>query len=403
MVGKWHMQCEPKGFDFYHILWDQGDYYNPEFRSPQSNGKYIQEEGYATTLITDHSIRFIEECEKDKPFCLLVHHKAPHRNWMPDTPYLELYKDVEFPYPDTFYDDYTTRCEAARSQEMSIEKDMALVYDLKLDNLKDDPENAAQWTTQSLLNSFERMTEEQKNAWFNAYTPRNEEFMRQNLTGDDLLKWKYQEYLKDYVRCIKTIDDEIGRLIDYLEQVHLLENTVIIYTSDQGFYMGEHGWFDKRFMYEESFRTPLIIRHPDMKKGIESEVLVQNIDYAPTYLAIAGIEKPEEMSGRSLLPLLEGGKPANWREYLYYHYYDYPAVHQVRRHDGVRDERYKLIHFYGEGAGTDPDINCNELYDLIADPHEINNVYGNPQYEAVTVRLQTELDRFRTDLKVDEY
>lgn len=400
VVGKWHMQCEPKGFDFYHVLWDQGEYYNPEFRSQDSNGEYVKEEGYATTLTTDHAIRFLENREPEKPFCLLVHHKAPHRNWMPDTKYLNLYEDVEFPYPETFYDDYSTRCEAARKQEMRIEDHMTLIYDLKVNELKDTPAYKNEWSSSGLENSLNRMNEEQRNSWLAAYGPSNEKFIKQNLKGNDLLKWKYQRYLRDYLRCIKTIDDEVGRLINYLEKEGLMDNTIIVYTSDQGFYMGEHGWFDKRFMYEESFRTPLIIRYPNTEnRGTECDLLVQNIDYAPTYLDAANLEAPKEMSGTSLIPLLDGNEPAVWRKYLYYHYYDYPAIHQVQRHDGVRDDRYKLIHFYGEKG----EVNCNELYDLQNDPNEINNLYGNADHTEIQDRLQKQLEHFRTTLQTDEF
>ncbi len=400
VVGKWHMQCEPKGFDFYHVLWDQGDYYNPQFKSPESNGEYIREEGYATTLTTDHAIRFLENREPDKPFCLLVHHKAPHRNWMPETKYLTLYEDVEFPCPETFFDDYATRCEAAHKQEMRIEDDMTLIYDLKVYELKDTEVYKNENHKSGLEYSLNRMNDEQRTAWHAAYGPSNEKFIKQNLKGEELLKWKYQRYLRDYLRCIKSIDDEVGRLIDYLEKEGLMENTIIVYTSDQGFYMGEHGWFDKRFMYEESFRTPLIIRYPNAeKKGTECDLLVQNIDYAPTYLAAANLEAPKEMSGTSLLPIVREETPKDWREYLYYHYYDYPAIHQVQRHDGVRDERYKLIHFYGERG----EVNCNELYDLQNDPNELNNIYGKEDYSDIQSRLEKQLENFRTTLKVDEY
>ncbi|MDD4114591.1 MAG: DUF4976 domain-containing protein, partial [Massilibacteroides sp.] len=248
--------------------------------------------------------------------------------------------------------------------------------------------------------SLDRMTDVQRKTWTAAYKPSNEKMIAKKLKGDDLLKWKYQRYLKDYLRCIKTIDDEVGRLLDYLEKEGLMENTIIVYTSDQGFYMGEHGWFDKRFMYEESFRTPLIIRYPKAKqKGIVCDELVQNIDYAPTYLAAANIEQPVYMTGKSLIPLMNGEMPKNWRQYLYYHYYDYPAIHQVQRHDGVRDERYKLIHFYGEKG----EVNCNELYDLKTDPNEINNLYGQTEYVDIQQRLLKQLTQFRTTLQIDEY
>lgn len=405
VVGKWHIQCEPKGFDFYHILWDQGEYYNPEFRSKETNGKYIKEEGYASALITDHSIKFLEQRDKEKPFCLLVHHKAPHRNWMPEEKYLDLYEDVEFPLPETFKDKYETRCSPAHTQDMTIDKTMTFIYDLKVWELRERSPYNKEWNVEGLAYSLDRMTPKQRAAWDNAYKPRNEEFIKQKLRGDDLLKWKYQRYLKDYLRCIKSIDDEVGRLIAYLEKEGLMDNTLIVYTSDQGFYMGEHGWFDKRFMYEESFRTPLIMCYPKaIKAGTKTDALVQNIDYAPTFLALAGIEPPAEMVGTSLEPLFAGEKPDDWRKSIYYHYYDYPAIHSVRRHDGVRTERFKLIHFYGRGEmAKDRDINCSELYDLKADPNELNNLYGKPGYESVTAELLTTLEDYRWNLKVDEY
>lgn len=400
VVGKWHMRCEPKGFDYYHILWDQGEYYNPEFRSRETNGKYIKEEGYATALITNHAIEFLEKRDKSKPFCLFVHHKAPHRNWMPDTKYLNLYEDVEFPYPATFKDDYATRGEAAHKQQMSISTDLSLIYDLKVRELKERPALKNDWSVRSLEGLLNRMNPEERRIWVDTYKIRNQKFIEQNLQADELLKWKFQRYVRDYMRCIKSVDDEVGRLLAYLEKEGLMDNTIIVYTSDQGFYMGEHGWFDKRFMYEESFRTPLIIRYPaKIKAGTVSDALVQNIDYAPTYLDMAGIEKPAFMVGNSLLPLFKnkGKAPSDWRKYLYYHFYDYPAVHNVRRHDGIRDKRYKLIHFYGKG------INYNELYDLKEDPNELHNVYGDPYYDKIAKRLQAQLDKFRRDQKVDEF
>jgi arylsulfatase A-like enzyme len=321
---------------------------------------------------------------------------------------------VEFPYPETFNDDYSTRA-AAASQEMSIARNMELVYDLKVDEPVDDAALLSEWECnggewakeiERWHKYLNRLAPEQRAAWTKGYEERNKRFVAQKLKGEELLKWKYQEYLKDYLRCIKTVDDEVGRLINYLEEHDLLGNTIIVYTSDQGFYMGEHGWFDKRFMYEESFRTPLIIRYPgnNVPRGIENDALVQNIDYAPTYLDAAGAVKPEAMTGTSLLPLLSGNTPADWREYLYYHYYDYPAIHQVRRHDGVRDTRYKLVHFYGEGFGKDKgnDIDFNELFDLQNDPNELNNLYGQAAYQDIADRLQKRLDKFRTDLNTDE-
>lgn len=405
VVGKWHIQCEPKGFDYYKVLWDQGEYYNPEFRSKETNGKYIKEEGYASTLITDHSIDFLEQRDKDKPFCLLVHHKAPHRNWMAEPKYLDLYEDVEFPKPETFADNYETRCSPAHTQDMTIDKTMTLIYDLKVWELRNTPPYNKEWNTEGMEGSLNRMTPEQLAAWNAAYNPKNEEFIKKNLKGDELLDWKFQRYIKDYLRCIKSIDDQVGRIIDYLEKEGLADNTIIIYTSDQGFYMGEHGWFDKRFMYEESFRTPLLMRYPKaIKAGTETDALVQNIDYAPTILSLAGIEKPAEMSGNSLETLFGGENPGNWRTSLYYHYYDYPAIHNVRKHDGVMTDRYKLIHFYGKGEmAGDKDIDCHELYDLQTDPSELDNLHGRAGYEEVTARMHSELNKYRKELEVDEY
>ena len=398
VVGKWHMRCEPKGFDYYQILFDQGAYYNPEFKSKETGGKYIRREGYATTLTTDYAINFLEHRNNSKPFCLFVHHKAPHRNWMPESKYLHLYEDVEFPYPDTFDDDYSTRCEPAHSQQMEIDKCMTIVYDLKVNQLKDTEPYSKEWNAKGMQLSLNRMNPSERQQWEAAYVKRYEDFQKKQPVGQDLKRWKYQEYLKDYLRCIKSVDDEVGRLLDYLEKHDLMKNTV--YTSDQGFYMGEHGWFDKRFMYEESFRTPLIIYYPEKKKNSKCKALVQNIDYAPTILDVAGIAKPDYMVGNSLVPLLKGRIPNEWRSDIYYHYYDFPAQHQVRRHDGVRDNRYKLIHFYD---AKKKHLNCDELYDLQKDPNELNNLYGDIKYKKIQDRLQKRLDSYRIELKVDEY
>ena len=400
VVGKWHMRCEPKGFDNYQILFYQGAYYNPEFKSKETGGKYIRREGYATTLTTDYAINFLEHRNNSKPFCLFVHHKAPHRNWMPESKYLHLYEDVEFPYPDTFDDDYSTRCEPAHSQQMEIDKCMTIVYDLKVNQLKDTEPYSKEWNAKGMQLSLNRMNPSERQQWEAAYVKRYEDFQKKQPVGQDLKRWKYQEYLKDYLRCIKSVDDEVGRLLDYLEKHDLMKNTVIVYTSDQGFYMGEHGWFDKRFMYEESFRTPLIIYYPEKKKNSKCKALVQNIDYAPTILDVAGIAKPDYMVGNSLVPLLKGRIPNEWRSDIYYHYYDFPAQHQVRRHDGVRDNRYKLIHFYD---AKKKHLNCDELYDLQKDPNELNNLYGDIKYKKIQDRLQKRLDSYRIELKVDEY
>lgn len=433
LVGKWHLMCEPKGFDYYHVLNDQGQYYNPTFKNKETNGEFVEEKGYATSLITQHALEFLNHRDKNKPFCLMVHHKAPHRNWMPEQKYLDLYEEVEFPIPSTFWDNYETRGVAAHTQKLNIADAMELIQDFKVEELYDSTKVEDQFSYSCLMGELGRLTPEERVAWDKHYKPRNKKFLDAKLTGKDLTVWKYQNYMKDYLRCIKSVDDSVGELLAYLEKEGLLDNTIIVYTSDQGFWMGEHGWFDKRFMYEESFRTPLLVRYPKkIVAGSKCEALVQNIDFAPTLLDVAGVNVPQSMEGRSLQPLFGGEKPDDWRNSIYYHYYDYPAFHLVRRHDGVRTERYKLIHFYGKGgeAGATPnmliqgtrenriftrlkdanyfsttseDISYNELYDLQADPQELNNLYDHPGYEEITAELQKMLDEYRTALKVEEY
>ena len=436
VVGKWHMGCDPKGFDYYHIYNDQGQYYNPQYRGTDTDGKYIVEEGYSTDLTTDHALSFIEHRDTNKPFCLLLHHKAPHRNWLANTKYFGMYDNVTFPMPETFYDDYETRGSAVRTQKMSVTKDMRWEQDFKVPEMLDTA-NADSWDSYlSLMNEVNRMNPEQRIAWGKYYFPRNRRLLEARLAGKELDEWKYQNYIRDYMSVIKSVDESVGRVLDYLDSHGLTDNTIIVYTSDQGFYMGEHGWFDKRFMYEESLRTPLLIAYPGhIQPGTVCNKLVQNIDYAPTFLDLAGISKPKELPGRSLTPIFKAGnKVKGWRNSIYYHYYDYPTYHMVRKHDGVRTDRYKLIHFYGAGGldavkenkyqrqpGTrehgcmtyltslgyfepkDSAVNYNELYDLQADPHELNNLYGKPGYEKITKQLQKQLTDYRKSIGVDEF
>ncbi len=379
MIGKWHLTSLPTGFNYWDILIGQGDYYNPDFLS---NGKKIRRPGYVTNIIADMAIDWMEnKRDKNKPFCLLMHNKAPHRVWNPDTCDLRLYDDVTYPLPKTFYDDYAGRL-AAQKQEMSIIKDMDLVYDNKMA----DKENEIHTTTgleQWGRGNYKRMTPSQRAQWDSYYDPIIKKFKEDKLSGKALAEWKYQRYMHDYMRVIHSVDRNVGRVIEYLRQHGLLDNTMIVYTSDQGFYMGEHGWFDKRFMYEESFRTPLLVYYPGGKHGVVKE-MVQNIDYAPTFLDVAGAKVPSDIQGRSFLPLLEGKKPANWRQSLYYHYYEYPAEHSVCRHYGIRTKRYSLMHFYN-------DINAWELYDLKKDPDQMHNIYGKPGTEKLTKNLKKQL------------
>ena len=424
-VGKWHLCGTPKGFDSYHMLFNQGEYYNPVFRSHDSNGEFVREEGYATELITQHAKDFLENRDKQKPFCLMIHHKAPHRNWVPAEKYLGMYDSITFPLPSTFYDDYATRGSAAHTQKMSVEKDLTMLSDLKIDMVKDRPYKVSRF--------IGRLNQDQTESLMNYYMRRNDKFHENPPQGHQLAQWKYQAYLRDYLSVIHSVDESVGEILDYLEANGLTENTIVVYTSDQGFYLGEHGWFDKRFMYEQSLRTPLLIMYPKaIKAGTVCRQMVQNIDYAPTFLSLAGIEKPAYMSGRSLEPLFDGKEVKQWRTSIYYHYYDYPTWHLVRKHDGVRTERYKLIHFYGKGGerardenqyqnvpGTreynsyvymkndgyftdDPDVDYMELYDLQTDPDELNNLYGKKGYEKVTARLTKLLKKYRKDLNISD-
>lgn len=344
------------------------------------------EHGYLTSIITDKSLDWLEnERDKSKPFALIIHHKAIHRDWIADTCDLDLFEDTDFPVPETFYDDYAGR-PAAAAQEMSIDKDLDIIYDLKM--LNDTVDTRLKSTYLSIIG---RMDSAQRAAFDAHYQPIIDDFYKKNLTGKDLAEWKFQRYMRDYMKVVKSLDDNVGRVLDYLEEHDMLDNTLVVYTSDQGFYMGEHGWFDKRFMYEESLNTPLVMMLPEglNARGNINE-MVQNIDYAPTFLDLAGIEKPADMQGVSLVPLLKGEHPDNWRNSIYYHFYEYPAEHMVKRHYGVRNDRYKLMHFYN-------DIDKWELYDLQNDPMEMKNIYGQPGTEEITAGMMKELKRLQEE------
>ena len=372
IIGKWHLISEPQGFDHWSILsgqHEQGDYYDPDF---WENGKHIVEKGYATDIITDKAIEFLEGRDKNKPFCMMYHQKAPHRNWMPAPRHLGIFNNTTFPEPANLFDDYEGRGRAAREQDMSIEHTLTNDWDLKLltreEMLKD--------TTNRLYSVYKRMPVEVLDKWDSVYAGRIAEYRKGDLKGKSLISWKYQQYMRDYLATVLAVDENIGRLLNYLEKIGELDNTIIVYTSDQGFFLGEHGWFDKRFMYEECQRMPLIIRYPKaIKAGSTSNAISMNVDFAPTFLDFAGIEIPSDIQGASLKPVLvnEGKTPADWRKAAYYHYYEYPAEHSVKRHYGIRTQDFKLIHFYN-------DIDEWEMYDMKADPREMNNVFGKPEY-----------------------
>ncbi len=387
LVGKWHLKSDPTGFDYWNILPGQGQYYNPDFIEMGEKKRF---EGYCTNLTTDFGLNWLDNRDKEKPFCLLLHHKAPHRTWQPDTVHLDEFKDITYPVPENFFDTYKGR-QAAIEQHLSIRSaDMDVQYDLKMEDPDGRVQSRFPW-----MKHTARMNEAQKKAWEKHYKPITKDFLEKNLEGDELYLWKYQRYLRDYLACIRSVDENIGRVLDYLEENGLAENTLVVYTSDQGFYMGEHGWFDKRFMYEQSFRTPLLMRLPKgyNRKG-EVPELVQNIDYAPTFLDFAGVEISSEIQGKSMKPLLIDDKNTEWRDAVYYHYYEFPNEHMVKKHYGVRTDRYKLIHFYN-------DIDVWELYDLEKDPDEMNNIFGKPEYAEIQKNLENRLSELQKEYDDD--
>ena len=392
LIGKWHLKSEPTGFDEWKILVDQGHYYNPVFID---NGTEVQREGYVTDLITDLALRFLADRDESRPFLLLYQHKAPHRNWMPHPRHF-IDESHGFPLPGTFWDDYEGR-PAAAGQDMRI-ADMWLSLDLKLQQEYYGTETGTggndNWDpTDGWANDYGRMTDEQKAAWDAHYDPIGEAFRASRPTSRALAEWKYQRYMRDYLGSVAAIDEGVGRLLDYLDEAGLAENTIVVYTSDQGFYLGEHGWYDKRFMYEESLRTPLVVRFPAaFAAGQVNDDLVLNLDVPPTLLDLAGVEIPADMQGRSLRPLMNESHSADWRDAIYYRYYEYPhGWHKVRPHYGVRTDRYKLIHFEG-------DMDVWELFDLQTDPNELDNLYGRDDYDAVQEALHARLSELQQEL-----
>jgi arylsulfatase A-like enzyme len=347
MIGKWHLGSEPTGFDYWNILPGQGVYHDPVFISKDGRKKHT---GYCTDIITDFTIEFLEKRPKGKPFFLMCHHKAPHRPWDPDEKHRKMFENVQVPEPppETFNDEYAGRSDAAKEATMRIDRDLT-----------------------------ERDVKGKPPA---------------GLTGIELKKWKYQRYMRDYLACVASIDDNVGRLLDYLDKNGLTENTIVVYTSDQGFFLGEHNWFDKRFMYEESLRMPFIVRWPaKIRAGSASDGMILNVDFAQTFLDAAGQPSPADMQGRSFLPLLKGESPKDWRTSMYYRYYHYPMHHRVQPHYGVRTDEFKLI-YYNK-------INQWELFDLKKDKYELKNVYSDPAYAETVKKLKEEMNRLKAELK----
>jgi arylsulfatase A-like enzyme len=376
MIGKWHLGSDPTGFDRWEILPGQGVYHDPVFYTASGEKKY--EGRYVTDVITDLGIDFIRERPKDRPFLLMLHHKAPHREWTPDETHRRTFESRTIPEPATLHDDYATRSDALRENRQRVAFDLTR-FDLKLVP----PAGLDAAARQRWLG--------EKPAEVTVVREGREETLR----GETLAAWKYQRYMQDYLACVQSVDDNVGRLLDYLKQSGLERDTIVVYTSDQGFFLGDHGLYDKRFMYEESLRMPFLVRWPAaVRAGSTTDALALNVDFAPTFLEAAGAAVPASMQGRSLVPVLRGATPADWRTAIYYRYYHDPGHHDTRAHYGVRTATHKLIHFWRKGQW--------ELFDLRSDPQELRNLYGRPGQEAVTAELKATLARLRSELQDDD-
>lgn len=381
LFGKWHLGSEPKGFDefkYHAAAGQQGQYWDPTYNE---NGKEVKEKGYATNLTTNFALDWLRKnSQEEKPFLMLLQYKAPHRPWEPDKKYEELWEDEELPYPSTFNDDYAGREKTAGDTDMTM--DFFHRRDMKLE------------TPDSLEGSAKRR-------WELYGARRGEVVIPEGMSEEEARKWRYQTYIKDYLATIKSVDDNIGRVLDYLDENGLAENTMIVLTSDQGFYLGDHGFFDKRFIYEESLRMPFIIRYPKkVESGSENTDLIANIDFAPTLLDVAGIETDKEMQGESFAKALEGKELGNWRDGVYYHYYEFPYWHHVQPHYGIRTDRYTLAHFYYN-------IDDWELYDNKKDPEQLHNIIDDPEYSNIVKELKERLKdlmkKYHDDKSLEEF
>ncbi|MFO0944437.1 MAG: sulfatase [Planctomycetota bacterium] len=369
MIGKWHLVSDPTGFDHWEILIGQGPYFNPPMKTPAGIVKHA---GYTTDIITELALDYLKNRDQDKPFLLMWQHKAPHREWQSHPRHRHLFANETIPEPSNLFDDYSNRGKAAKLQEMTIARHMSPL-DLKLVPPAD-------------------ADDEQKKEWHDTFDAENAEFLKNMPQGDDWTRWNYQRYMKEYLRAVAAVDDGVGRVLDYLKESGLDKNTIVVYTSDQGFFLGEHGWYDKRWMYEESLRSPLLVRWPGVvKPGSTADAMVLNLDFPETFLEAAGVPVPGDMQGRSLVPVLRGETPADWRKSMYYRYYEFPAVHSVRQHFGVRNERYKLIYF--------PDFDEWEFYDLEKDPQEMKSAYAEPEYAATIDEMKQELARLKQEYR----
>lgn len=378
IIGKWHLKSKPTGFDYYNVLPGQGDYYNPNFIK---QGKDTVYQGYVTDIITELSVNWLKNRDKSRPFLLMMHHKAPHRSWMPALKNLELFDDQDFPLPENFYDDYTGK-EALKVQMLTIKDHMDVRMDFKIPCDTCDTVSVNSWAPGEYWRRLDRLSPDQRQKWDDSYKKEEIEFYDVKKDETKFDQWKFRRYMEDYLRCIVSVDESVGQVLDFLKSNELDRNTIVVYTSDQGFYLGEHGLFDKRFMYEEAMRTPLVMIYPkEIKENSHSELLTQNLDIAPTLLDVAGITIPDDLQGRSLRTIWQNND-FSWRDAIYYHYYE--KGFGATPHYGVRTNRYKLIHFYDI-------VDSWEFYDLETDPNEMNNLYADFAYEQKIEELKNKL------------
>jgi len=387
MIGKWHLKSPPTGFDYWNVLPGQGDYYNPDFIKL---GKDTTYHGYVTDVITDLSLDWLDNRDEKRPFCLMMHHKAPHRSWMPALKNLELFNEKDFPLPGNFYDDYKGR-EALKEQMLTVKDHMDIRMDFKIPCIECDTVPVNYWAPGEYWRRLDRLSADERTIWNESYKKEETEFHEVKDHEKKFDRWKYRRFMEDYLRCIISVDESVGKLLDYLKENGLDKNTLVVYTSDQGFYLGEHGLFDKRFMYEEAMRTPLLIRFPEeIKERSHTEMLTQNLDIAPTLLDVAGISIPKDMQGKSLRAIWQNDT-ADWRDALYYHYYE--KGFGATPHYGVRTRRYKLIHFYDV-------VDSWEFYDLQTDPNEMNNLYTDHAKKETIEELKETLDELQSDFRI---
>ena len=385
VIGKWHLISNPVGFDYWEILPGQGNYYNPVFK--QMDGSTKKFNGYCTDITTDKAIKWLDKRDKEKPFFLMCQHKAPHRTFAPALRHLRSFDGVTIPEPPTLFDDYKNRSETLTKNEMEIDRHFDWAYDAKVRKDEQGSQKLPGLDRYPTV-EYRRMNEGQKDEWDAHFGPENKAFIEKvpAMSHKEIVRWKYQRYMKNYLATVKAVDESVGRMLDYLDKNGLAENTIVVYASDQGFYLGEHGWYDKRWMFEESFKMPFAIRWPGVTKpGSRPKEMIQNIDYAPTFLEAAGVEIPLEIQGKSIAPVLKG-TPKDWRKSLYYSYYE-KGEHNVPQHFGVRTETHKLFYL--------PETNEWQLFDLVKDPQELNSVHNNPSYSKVKKKLTKEFHRLR--------